>query len=136
MQIALLISAMIVGTLVFFRLRLSNASARNRRKWDGVAGLGASNPFHAVSILPDQQSCVAVDSLRQQRFLSDEAPSLPLLDCSAENCGCRYIHHADRRSGARDRRSGLAAQSADSELWGQSDRRLTTGRRLQDQLAI
>lgn len=36
------------------------------------------------------------------RFLSQEAPRLPLPQCSAGNsCPCVYKHHADRRGQAR-----------------------------------
>jgi hypothetical protein len=37
------------------------------------------------------------------RFLSSAAPRLPLPECDALDCKCRFMHHADRRSGA-DRR--------------------------------
>lgn len=132
MQIVMLIGAMILGTLLYFRLRFSLSSARNGRKWDRRAGLRASHPFHAVSILPDQEGCSAVESIKQRRFLSDEAPGLPLWDCGALDCGCKYIHHADRRADARDRRSQSVELSADSDF---RDRRTPIGRRLGDRVA-
>lgn len=56
-----------------------------------------SGEFHAVSVVPEPGCCEAVQKLAGQRFLSAEAPTLPLADCTAANCGCRYRHHADRR---------------------------------------
>jgi hypothetical protein len=56
-----------------------------------------SNPWHAVTILPGPKRCVAVTKLLNQRYLSKEAPVLPLKDCTEPACTCRYRHHDDRR---------------------------------------
>ena len=53
---------------------------------------------HAVSIERDLLPCDAAKELGDKRFLSHEAPDLPLAGCDRDKCGCRYIHHADRRS--------------------------------------
>lgn len=58
-------------------------------------------PWHAVSIVPGHQPCAAAAGLVRKRFLSREAPSLPLKACDQENCSCRYDHHDDRRKGPR-----------------------------------
>ena len=58
-------------------------------------------PWHAVSIVPGSQPCAAASRLLRRRFLSREAPVLPLKDCDQEGCACRYDHHDDRRKGAR-----------------------------------
>jgi hypothetical protein len=43
-----------------------------------------------------------VKSLCSSRFLSAEAPRLPLYGCSMPStCGCAYKHHDDRRVRAR-----------------------------------
>jgi hypothetical protein len=58
------------------------------------------NPWHAVSIEPGEESCEAVCALQDQRFLSSGTPPLiPLKDCDASRCTCRYRHHDDRRAG-------------------------------------
>ncbi len=60
------------------------------------------NPWHAVSILSTDDGCEAVRSLRRVRFLSREAPRLPLPPCAnPAGCQCAYKHHADRRAGPR-----------------------------------
>ena len=41
------------------------------------------------------------------RYLSREAPILPLPTCNSKGCACRYLHHDDRRSGE-DRRYAIA----------------------------
>ena len=63
--------------------------------------------YHAVSIRFDAGACAAAQALDGQRFLSAEAPRLPLNECNAPDCSCRFVHHADRR-GKDDRRSPFA----------------------------
>lgn len=130
MQLAILIVAMMLGLAVLFRLRLFRVTSRNNRKTDRRRVFGASQPFHAVSIEPLQSSCNAARSIKAQRFLSEGTPSLPLAKCDATQCQCRYIHHADRRSGARDRRLGPVEESDESEFWSLRNRRSFLGRRV------
>lgn len=61
----------------------------------------APNAFHAVSVVPGPQACAAARSLGDKRFLSREAPKLPLRECDSGQCTCYYAHHADRRKGPR-----------------------------------
>ena len=64
----------------------------------------AANRYHAVSIKYDVDACAAAKAMSGRRFLSSAAPRLPLPDCDATECNCRFAHHKDRRSGT-DRRS-------------------------------
>lgn len=57
--------------------------------------------YHAVAILPGPRCCAAARDLTGQRFLSRQAPPLPLKDCDRPDCQCRYEHHEDRRKGPR-----------------------------------
>lgn len=59
------------------------------------------NPHHAVTIAPGPRACTAARDLRNQRFLSREAPTLPLKKCDSPECTCRYEHYDDRRSNPR-----------------------------------
>lgn len=132
MQIAILSAVMILGLvlLVLLRIGIVRASSPDNRKWDRRTGFGASHPFHAVSIEPAKACCAEAQAIGSQRFLSDEAPSLPLPKCGVQECGCRYVHHADRRSGARDRRLGPVEESDESEFWSMRNRRSFLDRRL------
>ena len=56
-----------------------------------------SNPWHAVAIQPGPKRCAAVEGLLGQRFLSRDAPRLPLKDCTESGCTCKYRHYEDRR---------------------------------------
>lgn len=87
-----------------------------------------ASPFHAVSVIPGEGACGAAYRLTGHRFLSKEAPTLPLPTCDAFHCTCRFAHHADRRAGPRRRIDfGLMP----SQFPG-NDRRRSTGRRSTD----
>ena len=87
--------------------------------------------YHAVAIGKNTAACAASMQLVGKRFLSKEAPSLPVAGCDANTCRCRYVHYEDRRGGE-DRRFpfGVRRSSepnvADSER-RRGDRRKTDG---------
>ena len=83
--------------------------------------------WHAVSIVAKGASCEAAHSLRGKRFLSAEAPRLPLAQCTnSKSCICAYKHHEDRRGQPRrsDETAGLRRNAKVSE-----ERRSTGDRR-------
>jgi hypothetical protein len=58
--------------------------------------------WHAVSVKPGVGACNAAVSGRNRRWLSREAPLLPLPGCTRpDTCQCTYNHHDDRRMGKR-----------------------------------
>ncbi len=61
----------------------------------------AINPYHAVTIVPGHRTCAAARALQDRRFLSRQAPALPLKECDSAECTCRYEHYDDRRNGPR-----------------------------------
>jgi hypothetical protein len=68
-----------------------------------------SNPWHAVAIQPGSRHCRVVVARLGERYLSREAPRLPLAGCTASSCTCRYRHYDDRRHNGspRDRQGRL-----------------------------
>lgn len=106
-----------VGAALGFRLiRDTRAAARAQQLQARVQGLPRNehNKYHAVTITPGRPSCALAAQLVGKRFLSADAPALPLPGCAAR-CHCRYIHHADRRA-ADDRRFPFGvSKSAESE---------------------
>jgi len=57
-----------------------------------------SSPWHAVSVASTAPCCAAALHRMETRFLSSDAPRLPLTDCSMPSaCRCHYKHHEDRR---------------------------------------
>lgn len=87
--------------------------------------------WHAVTIDPKPLSCAAALELRKTRYLSKDAPVLPLKDCSKPAaCPCTYKHHEDRR--AKSRRSEETGTSSTGKKHV-SERRVSRGRRDEDQ---
>ncbi len=90
-----------------------------------VQAVRMANPYHSVAIKPCARPCPAALALKGRRFLSAEAPRLPLSDCNEQSCGCVYQHHEDRRS-SHDRRlvqkGGLYAERRSNPGRRSSDR--------------
>ena len=87
------------------------------------------HPFHAVSIVAGPRACDAALRFKGFRFLSRQAPRLPLPSCTSAQCDCRFRHHEDRRAGPRRR----SDQGMMSGLFDGNERRRTGGRRSEDQ---
>ncbi len=74
--------------------------------------------FHAVSVALGDKACAAAKALEGKRFLSRQAPVLPLKDCDRTQCQCRYVHYDDRRKAlrrARDIGVTIAGHEADEK---------------------
>ncbi len=79
--------------------RLVRAQAPLKRS---MAPAEKPSPWHAVSIVSNAACCSAAMGLLGSRFLSREAPGLPLKHCSmSAKCRCSYQHHDDRRGWSR-----------------------------------
>ncbi len=117
----------IAGCLAWLLLRLFPGRSTNRSGTSRASS--KAHPYHAVSIHTGATACLQAKALKHRRFLSGEAPQLPLAECSGQKCHCVYQHHPDRRSGDGDRRAigttarGILAGNKDKE------RRLVRGRR-------
>ena len=85
------------------------------------------SPYHAVCVTAGHPSCVAAKQLATLRFLTGQAPSLPLAGCDVRPCECRYSHYADRRTGL-DRRVEIGG----TPPHGLEERRSNHGRRSGD----
>jgi hypothetical protein len=88
------------------------------------------NRWHAVTILPGATRCQAVEAAKGRRYLSKEAPILPLRECDAAVCKCKYRHYQDRRG--TPRRSEEARGGGMRSRTGTDDRRNSRGRRETD----
>jgi hypothetical protein len=93
-----------------------------------VQSLRVVNPYHAVRIAHQTACCKKVVELNGQLFLAAEAPKIPLPDCDAPKCRCRYIHSEDRRS-TEERREPV---DGPHHYFAMRDRRLGQGRRAND----
>jgi hypothetical protein len=89
-----------------------------------------ANLYHAVSIMPGPRCCAAARDLVGQRFLSRQAPPLPLKGCDRASCECHYEHHPDRRKTPRRARDlGVSVDGYDGNDQRTGTRR---GRRKSD----
>lgn len=92
-------------------------------------GAAVRHLFHGVAVKPSEDCrCKAAAKLQGRRYLSDEAPSLPLAGCDTPHaCRCVYEHFNDRRTLVRrETDSGLPPKEQPQ------DRRLQTARRITD----
>ena len=89
------------------------------------------SPWHAVSIVRGRPSCAAVCQLNGRRWLSTQAPQLPVQGCSAARCTCHYRHHEDRR--VQDRREASVIVSSPPPKEGER-RSAHTDRRIEDSI--
>lgn len=86
--------------------------------------------FHAVKIRCGKTSCQPAQDNQRERYLSAQAPLLPLAECDRpDQCECRYQHYEDRRSGPRRKSEQGMSDMTDSE---RLERRYKTDRRAQD----
>jgi hypothetical protein len=90
-----------------------------------------STACKAVSIHSYKDRCSAAKQIAGQRFLSSEAPAIPLKSCTSEACHCVYMHHTDRRTGT-DQRGIHEPEDEFLSTPGYVNRRMTQGRRASD----
>jgi hypothetical protein len=86
-----------------------------------------SHLFHGIAIEPGEDACQAARNLANERFLSDEAPHLPLDGCTTgASCRCVYRHYADRRTEVRREADlGLPPRMVRNENRNGAGRRIT-----------
>jgi len=88
-----------------------------------------ASKWHAVTVVLQTSSCAAAAMCRNTRYLSREAPRLPLPKCPhPEECQCTFKHLEDRRTGVR--RSADVGKGSDKPA---TERRAKRGRRERDQ---
>lgn len=88
--------------------------------------------YRAVAIRAAAIHCSAAKAVYGKRFLTTEAPSIPLPSCDCSTCACIYVHFVDRRR-AHQRRD-LYMYRAYLEGERKQERRNRAGRRTADQL--
>ena len=94
------------------------------------------SPYQASSIRASSCGCSAVKALGKQRFLTSGAvPKLPLPECCAATCECRYVRHEDRRTSQGDRRALYSLQTDLYTAGDSAERRDRQGRRESDREA-
>ncbi len=114
--------------LFLFRHRLRPEKRRQDRP-----SAPKEKQYHCVSIVLAPNACQAIRALEGKRFLSKEAPRLPLAECDCSQCDCKYQHHEDRRVPFSDRRLDYGMSRDLYGVFGETNRRThPKGRRYSD----
>lgn len=107
MKILILIIVLAVaGFIIAAKRRSRLAGDRLRQTSKSLPRASRSSPYHAVALDIQSGACREAQALKGKRFLSSEAPTLPLPGCTSAECRCRFQHFEDRRAG-RNRRSEI-----------------------------
>ncbi|MEX0975888.1 MAG: hypothetical protein WDZ50_02185 [Woeseia sp.] len=121
--------ALTIVVMLIYRGRQSGATGGKNSPNKPVDLLATTAKFHAVSIRTGLIACDAARALYGERFLSDAAPLIPLKGCNVDSCQCKFVHHADRRSGE-DRRSPYPSSlTRDTGVFRQEQREASDRRR-------
>jgi hypothetical protein len=115
-----------------FALQWRRSASRKRLTVTEMDERRKRNKFHCVQVVYPTHACGAIRHYANKRFLSSAAPVLPLADCNAESCSCRFEHFDDRRQD--DRRNPISLSIAPLSL--DKERRTRRGRRIGDQNAL
>ena len=130
-ELLLVLGLLLAVAWIILQIRRGKTQVRNTAS---ITDLKSTSAYHAVSLRYSVNACDAAKALTGHRFLSREAPQLPLPACDSLNCRCKYLHHADRRSGE-DRRTPFdtgtfakyGANAAQIERRDRKDRRQEDG---------
>lgn len=129
--------ALVAGLIYFIRHKTDRSSShkphkahRSRPARKQHANVKAEKPakntaFHCVETHHHGKCCEAVKALHGKRFLSAEAPILPIQGCDQAHCECDYVHHDDRRYD--NRRTDVGLQQAMYGQTGEVEHRSKTG---------
>ena len=129
LPILVLILALLLAIAWLMRKRAESADSGSRTN---LRRKGGTTDYHSVSIIFSKNACAAAEDLSGRRFLATTAPTLPLPECDADDCTCRFEHHEDRRSG-KDRRNPFSpGVIRNSTSAGQSEHRDGADRRKKD----
>ena len=139
MDIAILIVLILALAVAFIRMVAPQQSTVIREVASST-GKQSARPdasrgpisYRSVSIVCDSNGCDAAKTLADKQFLTYEAPLVPLPDCTAANCACKYFHYQDRRNQTTDRRAPIALTTDTSEQGDGKERRNNNGRRRSD----
>jgi hypothetical protein len=99
----IIVVIVMVVLYVFLKRKSKKSNVRSVERQQEDSWLNTE--FHAVSLKSSAYACEAAKGMQDKRFLSNAAPHLPLPECDALECKCKFLHHIDRRTGGEFRRS-------------------------------
>ncbi|MEH6636961.1 MAG: hypothetical protein V7700_15670 [Halioglobus sp.] len=131
MQALVLFAISVLCIALFFTYRRSSRQTITDDNYPGIPD--TINPYSAISLRCGRGACSAAREIANERFLSTDAPTLPIESCTSQSCLCSYRYYGDRRRDERERR---ALRSTKTELFhsdGNLERRMQLGRRASDE---
>jgi hypothetical protein len=118
------------ATAIRSRLNRLVAPRKIQKDRSGAGRTVIPNHWHAVRVETKASSCSAAHDLRKKRFLSKDAPSLPLPECgNALGCPYTYKHREDRCG--KQRRKGEQSFTSTQKI-PKIEQRQSKGRRSDD----
>ena len=130
--IAIILTVILIALVLIARRNNANV-AEEPKVADRRDLTNTGTQFHAVSIRFADSACDAAKATEGTRFLSAAAPRIPLPECDVAQCKCRFIHHADRRSGVDRRGQHPKNMLASTGAYTGKDRRYRGDRRGSDE---
>ncbi|GLR33141.1 hypothetical protein [Shewanella decolorationis] len=134
----LVLAIVVLGLVSLMTFKNSHSKHKSLVKATGTSkrerhATNTTHPFHCVSIENAGNCCEQADAIKGKRFLSKEAPELPMKACSQSNCQCHYQHYDDRRQAGSDRRIDYGMTKELYGAFGEHNRRESPkGRRSTD----
>lgn len=103
-------------------------------KSPAVTNNGTSiHPYHSVTLEGGLDCCEAMQQIKHKRYLSADAPTIPIKGCDKADCHCHYQHFEDRRQPDSDRRIDYGVTQDLYGAFGEQNRRVyKKGRRETD----
>jgi hypothetical protein len=92
--LVLIAVALLIALAFWWRHARKGQNSRKTRVRDPKR---PSESYQCVELRYGRDACDAVKRIGDKRFLSGEAPEIPLAGCNAAKCSCSYVHHQDRR---------------------------------------
>jgi len=140
MEFALIVVFLVIAMVLFLKSRSRSAQQRKAaRKSKSKKSSSAnestatgSKAFTAVTVVPCPGACEAVLGFGEHRFLTAEAPILPLSDCGLSSCTCKYVYYDDRRDVSEERRQPYSIRTDLHSTTGEKEKRQRAGRRKSD----
>ncbi len=131
-NILLILGLISVAWLLRYLFKVKPRSGRKAVTSRAKADSQTASRYSAVSIQCSGAECQAARAVQGMRFLGEDAPNLPLNDCTSPKCICRYSHYDDRRSSLLDRRVLAHSMKEDLGSSRSNDQREGLGRRASD----
>jgi hypothetical protein len=144
MEVVSIVTALIIAAFIVVAYRLISAkqsstvskNAKQTSPHKKRTRPTRRSPYRATSIACEGDTCSAVKSLLNVRFLDldNVLHTIPVSGCNVEICNCKFARHADRRDYQEDRRSPYSLKTELYDRTGKESLRVAGGGRRRSDL--